>query len=543
MNARATPRAMLLLALVLSVTPAAAAPPVDERITLSLDHVPLSRALESFALEYRLNIVAGAEVTGDVTLHLFAVPVEEALRAMLAANGYGYRRSGDLYIVERLDPNASETAVAALESRVVFLDWLRAEEALRLIEPLKSPDGVYAAGAAPESGLQSDPSLGGGNDPASGEVLVLKDRKDVLDEVERTLRTLDRRPRQVLVEAVVLEVRLSDETRLGIDFNTLSGVDFADLGGISNFNTIGLAPVTDPLLFGAGVESAGTSGFASDVNTDGLHVGILRDDVAVFIEALERVTDTTVLASPRVMAIDRQKAEIIIGAKLGYQTATTTETATVQQVEFLDIGTQLRFRPFIASDGYVRFEIHPENSTGVVDAVSGLPSETTTEVTTNVIVKDGSTIAIGGLISDQVETVVKQVPLLGSIPLIGVLFRQSVETVTRKEVIVMLTPRIIDPSVEDEGDLALADAMANSRDLLLAEHLPLSRARIAKPLLELGEAALARGDGEIAAAYADAALFLLPAELRAAKLKRRAYAALGTRDSETRVLETLKGMR
>ncbi len=516
--------------------------PRSERVTLSLDHVPLSKALESFAVEYRMNVVAGPGIGGEVTLNLFDVPVEDALRAILAANGYGYRRSGPFYLIAKLDQLTDTPLVDPLESRIVWLDYLRADDALKLIEPLKSKDGSFVAGSPAEAGLNEDSKQAGGNSQAVGEVLHLHDKRSVIDDVVKVLKELDKRPREVLVEAVVLEVKLSNDTKLGIDFNTLSGIDFKDLSGVSDFNKVLTAPVTDGKTFEKGAASAGTFGFANDGNTDGLHVGILGDSVAVFIEAIERVTDTTVLASPRVLAVDRQKAEIIIGSKLGYKSTTTTETATVEDVQFLDVGTQLRFRPFISSDGFVRFEIHPESSTGVVDPISGLPSETTTEVTTNVVVKDGSTIALGGLIGDQVETVTKQVPLLGSIPLIGFLFRSSNDTVERREIIVLMTPHIIDPSASDVATLAEADTMASARDLVLREHLPLSRARLAKPILERAEQCLRDGDATSAARLADTALFLIPADLRAVRIRRDALAMLGVKDRDARTLEALEGL-
>lgn len=511
-------------------------------VTMTLDGTELAAVLKTFAVEYRLNIVAGAEVQGRVTMNLFDVPVEEALRAVLSVNGFGFRKSGEFYFIERLEIEESGELVEPIETEVFWLNYLTAEEALRLIDPLKSTEGVYTASTAAEKGIASDPTDAGGNTPAAGEVLVLRDHRDVLIAVKGVLKELDRRPRQVLVEATILDVKLSDETKFGIDFNTLSGIKFTDLLPTSNLNSIALAPALAPQI-AEGFESAGTFGFASDTNTDGLHVGIVTDDVALFIEALERITDTTVLANPRVLAVDRQPAEIIIGAKLGYLTATTTETATVQEVEFLDIGTQLRFRPFISDDGFIRLEIHPENSTGVVDPASGLPSETTTEVTTNIMVKDGNTIAIGGLISEQIESITKQVPLLGSIPLIGVLFRQTIEEVTRREVIVLLTPHIFDGGAPDLIGMDQANAMANTRDLAFLRQLPISRIRLAGPFIERAERALLEGRSRDAVRMAEYALDFLPSDVRAAKVRMRAMAALGVEDETVRALRALEGLR
>ena len=95
--------------------------------------------------------------------------------------------------------------------------------------------------------------------------------------------------------------------------------------------------------------------------------------------------------------VNKQRAEIQLGDRLGYETATQTQTSTVQTVQFMDVGTQLRLRPFVASDGMVRMEIHPEKSTGALDT-NGIPQTSAAQVTTNVMVPDGTTMVVGGLI-------------------------------------------------------------------------------------------------------------------------------------------------
>src|SRR4029078_11983341 len=120
----------------------------------------------------------------------------------------------------------------------------------------------------------------------------------------------------------------------------------------------------------------------------GLKVAYITDSVSVFLSALEQVTDTTVLAHPKVLALNKQKGEVFVGNEDGYYTTVTTETTTSQSVESLKTGTRLIFRPFVGSGGFIRMEIHPEDSDGQVKA-NGLPSKSTTEVTSNVMVKDG----------------------------------------------------------------------------------------------------------------------------------------------------------
>jgi uncharacterized repeat protein (TIGR01451 family) len=117
----------------------------------------------------------------------------------------------------------------------------------------------------------------------------------------------------------------------------------------------------------------------------------------------------------------------------------------VQQIQFLPVGTLLRVRPFISTDGMVRMEIHPERSSGQLDQ-NGIPQTNTTELTTNVMVPDGATIVIGGLMDNEEDKDQQGTPILCDIPLFGVLFRQRHQANIKKELVVLLTPHIWAPS-------------------------------------------------------------------------------------------------
>jgi type II secretory pathway component GspD/PulD (secretin) len=125
---------------------------------------------------------------------------------------------------------------------------------------------------------------------------------------------------------------------------------------------------------------------------------------------------------------------------------TVTETSSTQSFQQEEVGTQLRLRPFVAPDGMIRMEIHPERSSGTL--VNGVPQTRTSEVTTNVIVPNGSTIVIAGLMEEQEVVAEDGIPLLCRLPWIGALFRHRSVTTVKKELIVLLTPRIWDPDEE-----------------------------------------------------------------------------------------------
>jgi hypothetical protein len=165
-----------------------------------------------------------------------------------------------------------------------------------------------------------------------------------------------------------------------------------------------------------------------------------------------------------------------------------TESATVQTVDFLDTGTRLVFRPYIAEDGYVRMELHPEDSSGGLTG-SNLPFKITTEMTSNIMVKDGHTIVIGGLFREASDSGRGQVPFLGNIPLAGPLFRNQRDRTSREEIIIMLTPHII----KDESVYAkLSDEEAKKAEKL--------RVGVRKGMMPWGRERLAEGEYEKALA-------------------------------------------
>ena len=160
----------------------------------------------------------------------------------------------------------------------------------------------------------------------------------------------------------------------------------------------------------------------------------------------------------------------------------------MQTVEYLDTGTRLIFRPYVGDDGYVRMEIHPEDSTGGLTSAN-LPYKVTTEVTSNVMVKDGHTIVIGGLFRESTNTARSQIPVLGNIPLAGYLFRQQQDITVRQEIIILLTPHIVkdDSAYSEESQKVMKDV---------------ERIRVGarRGLMPFGRERLAEGDYEQAVA-------------------------------------------
>ena len=187
---------------------------------------------------------------------------------------------------------------------------------------------------------------------------------------------------------------------------------------------------------------------------------------------------------------------ILIGSQLGYISSTVTETSTAQSVQFLEVGTQLRLRPFISTDGTIRMEIHPELSTGSVEVKNNftLPQKEVTQVTTNVMTRDGCTVIIGGLMRTDLDTTTTQVPLLGSLPGVGFLFRHKTDTQVKREVLVLITPHIVyEPDSAIEGHKAANDF--HNRHNSYEDHMsPVGFEYLSRKYRRLAAEAYANGD-------------------------------------------------
>ena len=433
----------------------------DGRIELHIKDDDLTNVLELLSQQYRINIVASKGASGKVSADLYNVTVEEALDAICRATGLAWVKEGNcIYVHTAAELAAIQEDDSRLVTEVFHLDYLTSEEALKVIAPAISKKATTAVTTAAEGGIPTGAEEVGGDDYAMRDSLVVRDFPENIEQVRTIIERMDRRPRQVLVEATILAVTLDDETSLGINFNTLAGVDFRDI--------VAPEPTTVPATIqanAAGTAKAHTNPWATTYTAGfatpgaGLNIGVMTNNISFFINALEEITDTTVLANPKVLTLNKQPAEVIVGQEIGYITTTVSETTAVQAVEFLEVGTQLRFRPFITDKGYVRLEVHPEVSTGVINPLTQVPDKTTTEVTCNILVKDGETVVIGGLFDETVSITRNQVPGLGNIPGLEWLFRSKDDNSLRHEIIVLLTPHIIEDNELDAiGKDTIADA-------------------------------------------------------------------------------------
>ncbi len=301
----------------------------SDRISLSVREAPLSEVLGLVAEQHGLNIVTASSVTGTISVSLAEVGLEDALDAILTVNGYTWVRQKNIILVSKLDQKSPVSHVAQGRlMRVFSLTYVAAVDIDAVVQGLLSPVGksfVTTQSAQDKRKTQ--------------EQIVVEDLPQYISRVESYIAQADQPPRQVLIEAHILRVDLGDNLRHGVDLQGLAR------------------------LSGARITLRST-GFANPAASPAFLFGVDGTDLDTLIEALQTTTDAKTLASPKVLAVNGQEARIQVGERLGYLVTTTTQTSTLQNVNFLDTGIVLTVTPGHCRHWADSDEHRPENLDG-----------------------------------------------------------------------------------------------------------------------------------------------------------------------------------
>lgn len=377
-------------------------------ISLMVRDAPLRQVVALVAETQNLNIVFASPAEVPVTASFDRVPWQQAIEALLSISGHTWTMSDDIVFITSIEaadfvsPQAGGRAVEVYE-----LDFASAVDVDQAVQGLLSPAGKSWV-------IESSTD----DNRRTREVVAVVDYPGNLVRITEYICQVDQPPRQVLIEANILKVELSDDCRNGINFNNLVSFN----GKSIDFRTVGFA------------NDASSSAFFMEVNggaLDGL------------VELLKTTSDAKALASPKILAVSGQQSHIQIGSQLGFRVTTTTQTGTFESIQFLDVGVVLTVTPRITRDGRVLMRVKPKVSTGQVDPATGLPSEDTTEVETDVLLKNGQGMVIGGLIQEADTNNQSKIPWFGDLPYVGVLFQKRQVVKERAEIIVTLMPHVM----------------------------------------------------------------------------------------------------
>ncbi len=270
-------------------------------------------------------------------------------------------------------------------------------------------------------------------------------------QIMEMIRQLDQPPPQVMIQVLLAEVALDDRVELGMEW-AVQDLLFTETGGNFDF------------VVGTDIGAAGGAGALG-----GFSFTITGEDFSFLLRALQSDRRLEVLSRPQIMVQDNQEAEISIGERVPFPTGTTIVGGqSTTSVEYEKVGIKLKVLPHINPDDYVNLDVEPEISAiteSTVPISEGLNAPIFTERTasTSITVKDGETVVIGGLINTQEEETEDKVPILGDIPGLGLLFRASRYTKSKRELLIVLTPRVV-RTIEEFR--ALAEEERDKIDLL-----------------------------------------------------------------------------
>ncbi len=384
--------------------------------------------LESLAQAHGFNLVMGASATArPLSISMKDIPVDKAIDVVVSTAGLTWVRRNDIVLVTSIE--SGQTNLPSVQNRtlrVFEIDYASIPDIETSIQGLLSPAGQVTVLASAKLNVRQARNL-----------IVVEDLPEFVDRIAQYIDQVDQAPRQVMIEARVLQVRLTDDY--------VHGVSLLYRLAAGQGSTLSLA----------------TKGFANLAAPNAALFTLSSENLNDVIELLETTLDSKTLASPRVLALNGQESRIQVGGQLGFRVLTTTQTSTLEQVQFLNTGVILRVTPFITRDNQIMMTVQPSVSTGQINT-AGLPEAQTTEVVTNVILPDNHGMIIGGLIQESYEDRQSKIPVIGDIKLIGRLFQRRQVDRRRTEVIIALIPRIVpydcQTSERDREELARTDA-------------------------------------------------------------------------------------
>ncbi len=486
----------------------------ETMISLDLRDMDVVEVFKFIAAKAGLNIVPTKAVTGRVSFTADNVSVRDVFDIILRSNSLAYEKHGTIYNIMTEAEYKSLYGRNFYDARVfrVFrLQYAIPEQASNLLNTMKSdigkvlldsesgvilvidtPDRVanmesalqamehksvlrvftlkYARAKEIEEQLKAQldtKKVGSIKADERTNQVVVQTLPDRMEGIAKLIEGLDQKTRQILIDAKIVQVRLTNSNNAGVEWEGLF-----DVGNKYGKTYVGSYPVSavgastddwrsrkqvlaDTGYVGSYPFTGTTSEYAAgtvSTGTEEMHVGVVgKHDFDTVIKYLQTLGKTRVLSNPKLAVVNNQEARIHVGERQAYITTTTTQTqtstTTSESVTYVDVGIQLMVTPTINDEGFVTVKIKPEISSvpSFLTTANGnrIPIIDTSTAETIVMVKDGTSILIGGLSKEDKRSEDTGTPFLSKIPLIGAAFKTSTNSSTRTEMIVMLTPHVI----------------------------------------------------------------------------------------------------
>ncbi len=440
----------------------------ESLVSIDVENAPIDQVLKMIASQSGLNIVTSQNVSGTVSVKLDNVSLERALDSILKINNYMYSKDGDIITIYTYADAQQEERFANLITKVFTLDHTDVMDLRRALLSMKTSRGKIELSPKSNQVIITDTPT---KIKEMERALKLLDQKTVLkkyklefarasDLMERLTRLIppekgqvfvDERTNSVVVKATPVVLKDADELISGWDVQHKQVLIEARLMEVNLDKTLQLGirweydnTTRSPQRVGMDLKEDLSVDLAKGTI---LNIGTLTsDEYNIILEALETSGDAEVLSAPRICVLDNEEANILVGSSEPY-IITSEDPVTgfvTESTEYIDVGIKLIVTPQIGENGYITMVIHPEVSKARrLPDVDNAVAIDTTQADTTMMVRDGETIVLGGLIKNKQETVLRKIPFLGDIPLLGLLFRSKEEETIKQELIVFITPHIL----------------------------------------------------------------------------------------------------
>ena len=403
------------------------------KVSVDFREAEIDEVIKSLAEQAGIDIVKSPSVTGKVTATLTDVPLDEAMESILAVHGYAYISTES---VVRVIPR--DQLPVNMVTRKYHIDYADMEELNKAVTGMLSTQGRVAMNAKTRD-------------------VFVTDLEDQVARMDEYIKDMDREVPQILVEARIYDVSSTDSLDLGFTWSAGTFTLFDEDTGFPYDPATGvkLGGKTEPFARG----TLDTSISQADKGNFGLRLGVLDDDTYIntVLTAMQNDVRAKLLANPRILVLNEEQANIDIVSEIPYQELTQTAGGgNIGTTKFKEVGVKLMVTPHLTRNSKIKLDINPEFSiqTGSVpmfipgglgsSAISSLqPIVDTRKATTFALISDGETVVIGGLRKKETVQEISKIPLLGDIPLVGLLFRFHGEKAVNSELIVFITPRIV----------------------------------------------------------------------------------------------------
>jgi type IV pilus assembly protein PilQ len=434
-----------------------------ERLTLNFQDIDVRSVLQLLADTSGQNIVVSDSVTGNLTLRLQNVPWDQALDIVLRTKGLDKRRQDNVIIIGPTEELANrEKAELAAHKEVQELSPIRSEfmtvnyAKVSDLAKMIRPTGGAAAGGGKNSLLSARGSI---SIDERTNTLLVQDTAENLAEIRRMVQTLDVPVKQVLIEARIVVVSDTFERDLGAQFGVTTaqtngnngllaitgsgtGADTMVQSAVSNLSSgLPVTPVATPALanrYMVNTPAANTNGSIGISLLGGSYL------VDLALSAAENEGKSETISSPRVITANQKQATIMQGVEIPYQESASSGATTTQ---FKDAVLSLKVTPLITPDNRVILDLDVrDDAVGqqVTSATGGsVPSIDTRSIQTQVLVSDGQTVVLGGILETTKSYAANKVPWLGDIPILGNLFKSTTNINNKTELLIFITPKIL----------------------------------------------------------------------------------------------------